>query len=198
MAKHPAELIDFVKNNYYKTNAKNLTKQKFGITDEQYQSILHNYKLSVQRYQKEFLQSHLHLCYDEIKNLYNAHFETNHSRREIMKMCHKRGLHSAQIYTKWAVYINNEPTYVTNYTQGLFHATKHNDETDKTTLKICQINELCKEGENMLLDKKEIAKELNLSVSMINKLMTKGMPYIKIGKSVRFDSDEVKNWIKAK
>lgn len=48
----------------------------------------------------------------------------------------------------------------------------------------------------MLLNKKEIAKELHLSVSMIDKLMTKGMPYIKIGKAVRFDVEEVKNWVK--
>ena len=48
----------------------------------------------------------------------------------------------------------------------------------------------------MLLNKKEIAKELHLSVSMIDKLMTKGLPYIKIGKAVRFDPVEVKEWVK--
>lgn len=48
----------------------------------------------------------------------------------------------------------------------------------------------------MLLNKKEIAKELHLSVSMIDKLMTQGLPYIKIGKAVRFDPVEVKEWIK--
>jgi predicted DNA-binding transcriptional regulator AlpA len=48
----------------------------------------------------------------------------------------------------------------------------------------------------MLLNKKEIAKELHLSVSMIDKLMTQGLPYIKIGKAVRFDPVEVKEWVK--
>ena len=48
----------------------------------------------------------------------------------------------------------------------------------------------------MLLNKKEIAKELHLSVSMIDKLMTQGLPYIKIGKAVRFDPIEVKEWVK--
>lgn len=47
-----------------------------------------------------------------------------------------------------------------------------------------------------LLTKKDVATLLNLSVSMINKLMTKGLPYIKIGKSVRFDEESILNWIK--
>ena len=46
-----------------------------------------------------------------------------------------------------------------------------------------------------LLTKKDVATLLNLSVSMINKLMTKGLPYIKIGKSVRFNEESVLNWI---
>jgi excisionase family DNA binding protein len=48
----------------------------------------------------------------------------------------------------------------------------------------------------MLINKQELADILNLSVSMINKLMKKGLPYIKIGKSVRFDEKSVLNWIK--
>lgn len=135
-------MVNFILNNYYK--GKKYVQRFFPITDKEFFTILRKHNLSIQRYQKEFLTSHLHLCYDEIKNLYNAHFETNHSRRDIMKMCHKRGLHSTQIYTKWAVYINEQPTYVSDYVQGMFHATKNNNETDETILKICQIKELIK------------------------------------------------------
>lgn len=47
----------------------------------------------------------------------------------------------------------------------------------------------------MLLNKQEIAKELRLSVSMVDKLMKQGLPFIKIGKSVRFDCEQVKKWV---
>ena len=47
-----------------------------------------------------------------------------------------------------------------------------------------------------MLNKKELAQKLSISVSMVNKLLTQGMPRIKIGKSVRFDYDEVLKWIK--
>lgn len=48
----------------------------------------------------------------------------------------------------------------------------------------------------MYLTKKELAKFLNISVSLVNKLMTQKMPYVKIGKSVRFDPNLVVEWIK--
>lgn len=35
-----------------------------------------------------------------------------------------------------------------------------------------------------------------ISVSTIDRLMKKGLPYLKIGKSVRFDIDEVGKWLK--
>lgn len=47
-----------------------------------------------------------------------------------------------------------------------------------------------------MLDKKELAKKLNISVSMVNKLLAQGMPRINIGKSVRFEYDEVLKWLK--
>lgn len=47
-----------------------------------------------------------------------------------------------------------------------------------------------------MLNKKDLAARLSISVSMVNKLLAKGMPHIKIGKSVRFDYDEVLTWIK--
>ena len=46
-----------------------------------------------------------------------------------------------------------------------------------------------------LLTKKEIATILCVSVSMIDKLMKTGLPYIKLGKSVRFELEKVKLWI---
>lgn len=47
-----------------------------------------------------------------------------------------------------------------------------------------------------MLNKKELAKELSISVSMVDKLLAQGMPHLKIGKSVRFELTEVMNWIK--
>ena len=47
-----------------------------------------------------------------------------------------------------------------------------------------------------MLNKKQLAKELNVSISTINKLMVEGVPRIKIGKSVRFELADVKNWLK--
>lgn len=47
-----------------------------------------------------------------------------------------------------------------------------------------------------MLNKKELAQKLSISVSMVNKLLTQGMPRINIGKSVRFEYEEVVKWIK--
>ena len=44
--------------------------------------------------------------------------------------------------------------------------------------------------------KEELAKELNISVPMVNKLMRQGMPRIKIGTAVRFELVEVVKWLK--
>mgnify|MGYP003291831340 CR=1 FL=1 len=138
------ELKIFIVDNYCNSNILELISEKFfPISREQYNNLCKRLGVSVQRTQREFLEQHSHLCYDEIKNLYNKKFNTHHSRRDIMKMCHKRGIYSTAVYTKWAVYVDSEPTYVSNYVQGMFHATKHNDETDTTTLKICQLSELC-------------------------------------------------------
>ena len=149
--KYPKELKNFIKENYCNSQIMNMIEEKFFvISKDAFNNICKELGVSVQKAKKEFLASHLHLCYDEIKNLYNAHFNTNHSRRDIMKMCHKRGLHTNEIYTKWAVYIDEQPTYVSDYVQGMFHATKNNNETDETILKICQINELCKGEKNVI------------------------------------------------
>ena len=51
---------------------------------------------------------------------------------------------------------------------------------------------------NNLIKKEDLAKELNISLSMVDKLIAQGCPKYKIGKAVRFDIDEVKNWIKEK
>lgn len=47
-----------------------------------------------------------------------------------------------------------------------------------------------------MLNKEELAEKLNISVSMVNKLITQGLPHFKIGKSIRFDLKEVKKWLK--
>lgn len=49
-----------------------------------------------------------------------------------------------------------------------------------------------------MLNKKELAKELAISLSMVDKLLAQGMPHLKIGKSVRFELQEVYNWIKGR
>lgn len=48
----------------------------------------------------------------------------------------------------------------------------------------------------MLVDKKKMAELLDLSVSMVDKLIAQGMPKVKIGKAIRFEPDEVLAWIK--
>ena len=45
-----------------------------------------------------------------------------------------------------------------------------------------------------LITKKELAKFLGISISTVDRGMVKGMPYIKIGKSVRFDKEKVLKW----
>lgn len=48
----------------------------------------------------------------------------------------------------------------------------------------------------ILIDKIELAERLNVSVSFINKLMAEeGLPYKKLGRSVRFKMNEVAAWL---
>ena len=47
-----------------------------------------------------------------------------------------------------------------------------------------------------MITKKELAKLLHLSVATIDRLMTQGMPKMKIGKAVRFDYGEVTEWLR--
>jgi excisionase family DNA binding protein len=47
-----------------------------------------------------------------------------------------------------------------------------------------------------MLTKKELAAKLKLSIPTIDRLMKKGMPFFKIGKSVRFDEEIVNEWLK--
>lgn len=49
-----------------------------------------------------------------------------------------------------------------------------------------------------MLDKKEIAAHYKVSVPTIDRLMTQGLPFTKIGKSVRFDLETVEQWLKEK
>ncbi len=51
-------------------------------------------------------------------------------------------------------------------------------------------------GEKTMLTKKQLAKELSISVPTIDKYMKQGMPYHKLGvKLVRFYLEEVKEWL---
>lgn len=47
-----------------------------------------------------------------------------------------------------------------------------------------------------MLDKKELAQHLGISISMVNKLIAKGLPHIKVGSAVRFELEEVMKWLK--
>ena len=51
----------------------------------------------------------------------------------------------------------------------------------------------------MFLKKKEVAERFGISVSSVNNYMRQGMPYYKIGvKLIRFNQEEVENWLKEK
>jgi len=53
-----------------------------------------------------------------------------------------------------------------------------------------------KGGDNVLT-KKELAEILKVTVVTVDRQMKKGMPYMKLsGGSVRFDLEEVKQWMK--
>ena len=47
-----------------------------------------------------------------------------------------------------------------------------------------------------MVNKRELAKELAISVSMVDKLIAQGLPHLKVGKAFRFEIQEVKNWLK--
>jgi excisionase family DNA binding protein len=46
-----------------------------------------------------------------------------------------------------------------------------------------------------MLTKKELSEHFKVSESTINRLLNQGMPYTRIGNQVRFDLDEVKEWL---
>lgn len=50
----------------------------------------------------------------------------------------------------------------------------------------------------MLLNKKQIADVLQVSVRTIDNFMTDGMPYIKVGHQVRFETESVLEYFKKK
>ena len=47
-----------------------------------------------------------------------------------------------------------------------------------------------------LASKKDVATMLQLSTRSVDNLMAKGMPYLKLSKSVRFDLEQVADWVK--
>lgn len=51
----------------------------------------------------------------------------------------------------------------------------------------------------MLLDVTQLSKEINISPSGIYTWVSfKKIPYIKIGRTIRFDSEEIKQWLEAR
>lgn len=48
----------------------------------------------------------------------------------------------------------------------------------------------------MYVDKKALAKHLGVSISKIDRMITDGMPKLKVGYSVRFNPEDVVRWIK--
>ncbi len=47
-----------------------------------------------------------------------------------------------------------------------------------------------------LIGREELARQLEVSPSFISKLMVlEGLPYVQIGRAVRFDLNEVKKWL---
>jgi len=49
--------------------------------------------------------------------------------------------------------------------------------------------------EEEVLTKDELAKYLKITVRMVDKLRTEGMPSFKVGKLIRFKKDEVMEWL---
>ena len=49
--------------------------------------------------------------------------------------------------------------------------------------------------ENKLLSKKEVTTYLDVSLGMVDKLMKEDLPYIKLGKSVRFRMNDIENYL---
>ena len=47
-----------------------------------------------------------------------------------------------------------------------------------------------------MLTKKEIADHYKVSIPTIDRLMKEGLPFTKIGKSVRFNLETVEDWLK--
>lgn len=45
-----------------------------------------------------------------------------------------------------------------------------------------------------MLTKKQLAEELQIGINTIDRNMKKGLPYRKLGKSVRFELDKVLDW----
>jgi len=48
-----------------------------------------------------------------------------------------------------------------------------------------------------MFTKKELAAHYKIGSNTVDRLMLKGLPYLKFEKSVRFDEDEVKQWLLA-
>ena len=49
-----------------------------------------------------------------------------------------------------------------------------------------------------MLTKKEITNHYSVSINTIDRLMKEGLPFTKIGKSVRFDLEKVEEWLNRK
>jgi predicted DNA-binding transcriptional regulator AlpA len=48
---------------------------------------------------------------------------------------------------------------------------------------------------NNWITKKQLATKLGVSVSLISKLMTEGLPYLKVSRAVRYRLSDVEAWL---
>jgi excisionase family DNA binding protein len=59
------------------------------------------------------------------------------------------------------------------------------------------VESIAQTGHDVLLTKRELAARLKVSLQTVNKWQTEGMPFIKRGKPIRFDYQDVREWLKA-
>lgn len=68
-------------------------------------------------------------------------------------------------------------------------------DTNKNMVIICIRRQVIKIDKLHLLTEKELIEKLCFSRSMIYRLRKKGMPYKKISRTIRYDEQEVRDWI---
>lgn len=82
---------------------------------------------------------------------------------------------------------------VANLAEHTLTAFVENEETTKQVLSLPQVH-----YENRLLNKKQLAERLGISVRTVSDLQTEGLPTVNLRKRVLFDYEEVLTWAKEK